>query len=144
MYFNQKSKILPVLAAVLGAVTMVLRRWLYAVALDEKNLLVPGHFLSVLLWLSFLVAAVVIGVNVLRKNSIQWETVSCKPNWIAALGAIVLAAAMGWSVYTQQVAFTVVEKLNRIVGMVCIPCLLVLAFCRVKGVRPFFLCNGLV
>lgn len=144
MYSNRKNNIYPILSGALGVVTMVLRCGLYAAGLDEKNLLVPGHFLSLLVWISFLVAAVVIGVEVLRKNVAQWKNTGIKSGFLGALGALVLAAAIGWSVFAQDVPFTVVEKLNRIVGILCVPCLLVIAFCRLKGLRPFFLCHGVV
>lgn len=144
MYCNQKSNICPVLAAALGAVTLALRWRLYASGLDEKNLLVSGHVLNIPIWIIFVVAVAVVVIDAVKKNSAQWEDTGTQPDFWGALGAVALAVAIGWSVCSQGMPFTTVQKMNTLVGILSAFCLLVIAFCAVRAKRPFFLCYGCV
>jgi len=144
MKWNRNTKLLPVLAAVLGVVTMALRFGLYAAALDEKNLLMPGHILSVLVWVSAAAAAGVITLGIAGQKRSNWRDDNMPPSIRGALGAVVLGIAIGVTVWVQGAPVTVVEKLRSIFGLVSVPCLLYAAFCRAKGVRPFFVCHGCV
>jgi hypothetical protein len=141
---NRITKILPVLAALLGAVTMVLRCGLYLTGLDEKNLLMDGHLLSTLVWASVIAAVLILGLPMIRLMRGAWEDDSTQPDIVGAIGALVLSLAIGGCVYTEGLPFTLVEKLSTVVGLLCVPCLMVAAVYRVKGQRPFFLCHGVV
>ena len=48
---KRTMKILPLVMTGLGFVLLGLRSWLYAVALDHKNMLIFGHPLAVAVWL---------------------------------------------------------------------------------------------
>lgn len=144
MYLSKKAKGLPLFAAGLGIATVALRYGLYTTGVDEKNLLVPGNVLSVLVWASVLVTALAMVWGFIQGCRRMWEDYSEEPSIRGALGAVVLSAAIGYTVYVQGMPFQTVEKLSQIVGLLCVPCLLVSAFCRLKGVRPFFACHGCV
>lgn len=139
MYCKHKSKMLPVLAVALGLVTMALRSGLYLSGRDEKNLLVPGHILSYCVWGSVLVAAVVLGLGIVRK--FREQPLTERAGIGGAMGDLALCTAVGFSVFTQGIPFTAVEKISSIVGVVCVPALLVAAVSRFRGKHPFFACN---
>jgi len=141
MKWNQKSKGFPALIAVLGVVTCLLRFALYGTGLDEKNLLIPGHVLSIGIWVSAAAALVVIALGMGRTG---WREEEYRRSIPGALGMLLMGAAIGAAVYFQGMPLTPVEKAGSVVGMLCVPGMVYGALCRIMGRRPFFVCHGLV
>jgi len=138
---NRNKKLLPIVMACLGLVLLGLRTALYAVALDEKNLLVSGHVLSWLIWAAAAACLVSASMAVLRTKDLGVVPV-CAP--VAALGDAIFAAAIGIAVISLGTPFSVVEKIRMVLGYLSVPCLCYSAFCRMKGKPVFFGCFAAV
>lgn len=123
--------------AALGAVILVLRIWLYAVALDEKNLLVSGHWLS---WVIGAAAVVCLALALTAGMGARRSILLPGKGTVAALGDMLFALAAGFTVFTFGTPVSVVEKLRMAAGFLCALGLLVSAVCRWRGKPVFFGC----
>lgn len=125
----------------LGALLLALRFGLYAVAVDEKNLLESGHILSLLIW-----AVAGLSLALALFGGLTCRTGGDAPTGtpIAALGDVIFALAIGITVFSLGTPFTLLEKARAVVGFLCIPCLGWAAFCRFKSKPVFFGCFALV
>lgn len=140
-----KSKRLPILIALLGVMGLMLRKGLYAVALDGKNLLLSGHPLEWLLWL---VTAAAFGLILLgvrnRKGSNLYEE-NCQPSLPAALGAVAMAVGIGVSVFlTGPDISGTLGLVWKITGGLSVTAMILVAKARWEGKQPIFLLHGIV
>lgn len=130
-------------AAGSGLAVAGLSCWLYAAALDEKNLLTPFHPLELLLWAvtAVAVAALLWGV---RKCDTAAGT-EASSGVAAAMGCFALAAALVVEVlpYTGY-APDLMEKLCLFGGVLTAPGMVWVGFCRLRGKQPFFGCHALL
>lgn len=143
MNWNRITKWLPTLMIALGNAAAIVRVALYKLALDEKNLLTQGHALSVVVWLLFAAAVALVAVGVFAARRC-WDEEDVHPSVTGAVGAWILAAAMGFSLCAQGIPVSMVEKLGSLTGLLCVPGLIYIGICRIRGKRPFFACHGLV
>lgn len=135
---------LPILFAGLGGAAFSLRLFLYIAATDEKGLLIPGHPLELLLWL-LAAATTVLTVAALWKQMDNRPYADNFPGKIgSAVGCLVFAAGLGLTAAGSFPAFSLMEKLCGILGLLAVPALIALAFCRAFGKRPFFALHALV
>ena len=135
-----KSKYLPAVILLLGAVGCLLRLGLYAVALDGKGLLPKGHPLEIALWAVTAVAmALVIAASWNAKGSNRYVD-NFGPSLPGAAGNILMAAGILLTVLLNQPKMpNLLGGLWKLLGFVSAPCLVAAAFERVRGRRPFFL-----
>lgn len=133
------GKKLPMAVGVLGALGFVLRFVLYAVAVDEKNLLVRGHPLTWVLWLVTALAAVLIVWTVAKLGGSNRYMDNFASSRRAALGAVFFAAGIGLTVLSGGMPETRLEQAGALVGILSVPALAAIAVCRKKGEKPHFL-----
>lgn len=138
---NRKTKLLPIAAVVSGGVLMALRTWLYAAALDEKNLLLAGHPISYGIWL---VAALCLGLSLTAALGTGKTGAVPAYTSLAGAGDLLLALVMGAFVCTMGESTTLVQKLCFALGVLSIPALGYTAVCRWKGKPVFFGCFAVV
>lgn len=136
------SKYLPVLIAICGGIGMVLRLQLYAAAVDEKGLLIPGHPLELLL--AGLTAAVLVKIVLALwplYGSVRYED-NFPASKTAAAGAVAAAAGIVLTVLLEEASYTRLGYAWKLAGLVCGPCLVLTAYCRLQGRKPHFLLHG--
>lgn len=143
-YFGKRAW-LPLTAVGLGFGALCLRGALYAVAVDQKNLLIAGHPLELALWaVVFAGAAVIIaGVWKLDGSNVYEDNFSAS-RW-AAVGSAMMAAGVLVTVLNQPSAATgTVTALWKILGFLSAPAMMWAGICRGKGQKPFFGIHGLL
>jgi len=134
-----KSKNLPLLALVLGAVGFVLRMGLYLTALDGKNLLLRWHPLEILLWLVTAAAFALMFLG--TRKTCQAEP---RPSVPAALGAAAMAVGIGVSVFlTGSGLEGTLGLVWKITGGLSVIAMVLVAVARWQGKAPFFLLHGI-
>lgn len=125
----------------MGALLLALRLWLYRVALDGKNLLLPGHPLSWAIW-AVIAAAIALAVTAALKTGEDKALAAGSP--LAALGEGVLALAIGVTVMGMGVPSDLLGRLCMAFGWLSVPCLGYTAFCHATGRKHFFGCSSVV
>ena len=138
-----KNMLLPFAAVVFSAAALYLRRQLYAVALDGKDLLLTGHPLETALWavvlggaLLFILAASRLGGTNLYEDNFHPSLLAFCSN--AFLSATVMTIALNH-------VLPLSEKVNlawRVLGFLTAPGLLWVSICRSMGRKPFFGVHG--
>ena len=137
---NSGSKKLPVMMLIWGITALVLRKVLYATAVDVKGLLLRNHPLSIaltVLTIGVLIRIVLAVRKLDAADNYEELYVSGLPGAIgnAAAGAgilvTVLTASPGMGSY--------LESAWRILGLAAPVCFVVAAMVRVFGKKPFFL-----
>lgn len=134
---NQNKHHLIHLTVSLGAILLALRLRLYIVALDEKNLLVSGYWLSIVIWA---VAAVCLAVALTKAFRTKEDKALAVGGPIAALGDGLFAIAICLSVLAMGEPASMLEKARMVLGYLCVPSLLYAAVCRGRGKPVFFGC----
>ena len=128
------SAVLPVL--ILGAVAYGLRSALYGVAVDARGLLLRGHPLEIAL-VALSAAALILAALAGWK-----QEPDAKPsgNFLAALGNAAAGAGILVTVLTaQSMPVGYLTSAWQILGYAAPACLLLAAFARAMGKKPFFL-----
>lgn len=144
MKFNNKTNCLPLIAAVLGLIALILRLGLFALGMDQKGLLIPGHPLDILVWI-FTAAAVLLAATVLpQKTDAADDSDDFRLFAPAAIGAFALAGGITLSVLTGWDAWTRLEQLRNLTGIAAIPALVLAGLARFQGKQPFFGFHALV
>lgn len=139
-----KPKNLPALTAALGGIGLVLRRVLYAVAVDEKNLLRSGHVLELLVWLVTIAAAVVIIAGVRKQAGSGRYEDNFGASLMGALGAAALAVGVFLTALTDGLAISGLEQIRDMLGFAAAAALMAIAVFRWKGKKPFFALHAVV
>ena len=81
-----KQNRLPIVTVVLGCCALILRRVLYAVAVDVKNLLPVNHPLEIVLWVLTAIAAAWIIASVWKLDGSAKYEDNFQPSLMAAVG----------------------------------------------------------
>lgn len=142
---KKSAKILPILMLFSGAVTLALRFTLYAVAVDEKDLLTSGHPLEILLWLltAATLALVIAAVRPLDGSNRYADNFG--PSVAGALGAFALAAGILLPViFSGTGVYAGLNRLRNLLGYLAAASLVAVGVCRLRGRQPFFGFHGLV
>lgn len=140
-----EPKILPFWMLGMGVVALGLRFALYAVAVDEKNLLTSGHPLEILLWL-LTAAALALVIAAVRPldGSNRYED-NFGPSAAGAVGSFALAAGILLSVvFSGTGAYAGLNRLRNLLGYLAAASLVAVGVCRLRGRQPFFGFHGLV
>ena len=130
-----KQSKLPGIFGLLAVLGFLLRRAVYAGAVDEKNLIVSGHPALIALWV--LTAAVLaLAVFAGRKQA------DCKPGGtkdVSFLGHGILAAGLLLAVFLNPIATPgVLGFLWKSLAVLSAVCLLPAGISRLRGTVPFF------
>ena len=89
-----KQNRLPIVTVVLGCCALILRRVLYAVAVDVKNLLPVNHPLEIVLWVLTAIAAAWIIASVWKLDGSAKYEDNFRPSLMAAVGHYIAAAGI--------------------------------------------------
>lgn len=142
MKYTLNPKFLPPAALAAGIVGCGLRRLLYAVAVDAKNLLPVMHPIEIALWVLTAAAAALIILQVRKLGGSEAYSDNFAPSVPAAAGALALAAGILVTVLTATGDFPgPVGKLWKMAGLLSAPALVLVALFRLKGRKPLFLCH---
>ena len=124
---------------VLAAAAYGLRRALYSVAVDGKNLLIPGHPLEIALWAVVLAGAAVIAGVVRKLDGSNVYADNFRASAPAALSYFLLAYVIGMMVLLNNFQGTdQIARLQRILGAIAVPGLVWGGVRRLRGKMPFF------
>lgn len=131
---------LPLAAAGLGGAALVLRRLLYAVGMDAKNLLVRWHPLAIALLVLTVGTLACIALTVRkRKGSERYED-NFTPGFPGALGQLAMAGGILVTVLTSRPMMAgYLGQAWELLGLAAPVCLLLAAAARALGKKPFFL-----
>lgn len=137
MNHPKNPKFFLTLAAGVGALGLVLGRLLYALALDDRGLLVRGHLLSVLLCLT-IPASLVIALLALPGRKEEIPADFPRSPW-AALGHCLAAVCIAVTVLTEDPGnLYLTGKLWQILGLLAAVGLLATGWQRYQGKAPGF------
>ena len=126
---------LPVMMVPLAVLGFVLRRLVYQVAVDGKNLIVAGHLALTALWL-VTGAALALAAFAAWKQKDSPET---KADPAAFLGHGMLGVGIAMSVLMNGLPMAgPLGMAWKILGLISAPCLLAAGFERMRGKTPFF------
>lgn len=131
---NLTRKLYPLLGLALGLVGAGCRFLLYALGMDEKGLLVPGHPAAVLLWVvtaAAVLAAVLAAMTFREDNKAPDETCRSIPE---ALGTAVMAlGVLSTLLLPENNGIATLLRLHRILSVLAFFCLLAAAVFRLMG-----------
>lgn len=131
---NLSRKLYPLLGLALGLVGAGCRFLLYALGMDEKGLLVPGHPAAVLLWVvtaAAVLAAVLAAMTFREDNKAPDETCRSIPE---ALGTAVMAlGVLSTLILPENNGIATLLRLHRILSVLAFFCLLAAAMFRLMG-----------
>ena len=131
---NLSRKLYPLLGLALGLVGAGCRFLLYALGMDEKGLLVPGHPAAMLLWVvtaAAVLAAVLAAMTFREDNKAPDETCRSIPE---ALGTAVMAlGVLSTLILPENNGIATLLRLHRILSVLAFFCLLAAAVFRLMG-----------
>lgn len=134
--------LLPVI--LVGFVAQLLRRLLYWVAVDEKNLLVSNHPLEIALWIAVLTGAILVVAALWKAKGMEIPEEN-SPALVPALGHGVMAGVILMMLLGDDFrSGETVSLVQKVLGIVCVPGLVWNGICRVRGKTPCFLFHGAV
>lgn len=138
---KQKSKQnrLSIGVIVLGCCALVLRRLLYGVAVDVKNLLPVNHPLEIALWVLSAGANLWIVASVWKLDGSPKYEDNFQPSLTAAVGHYIAAAGILLTVLLPWGTVGRLVLLRRVLGVVAAVGLIVAGRCRKAGKCPLFL-----
>lgn len=139
MNVNQKSNALPLMAAGLGSIALLLRLGLYRFGTDEKGLLEDGHILNLLVWAVCAFALAYLCLRIRTLDGSPKYAHNFSPSAPAAAGAFALAGGIAVSLILTPGSSLRLDLLRTVSGLLSIPSLVWVGLCRRKGKRPFFL-----
>lgn len=139
-----ESKNLPLCVLLLGILGFLLRFVLYAVGVDEKNLLPFGHPVEIALWLVMAAAALLVIVAVWRLDGSNRYADNFQPSLTAAVGAFVFAAGIVLTVLSSGESSLNLNRVRNLLGFLAAACLVATGISRMQGKRPFFGFHGVV
>lgn len=132
------SKKLPLLTLLLGGIGCGLRRLLYALTVDEKNLIPLGHPLAICLWAATALAVILILALILPLRSAENDPNRFRADKIAALGSLTAAAGIGLTVVLGGTVEGTLGLVRTVLGIASIAAMLAVTVCRFYGRMPFF------
>lgn len=135
-----KPNNLPVLTVALSVIGLLLRRMLYAFAVDEKNLLPANHPLELLLWVVTAAAMGFVLVSVWKLDGSNRYVDNFAPSAPAAVGHVLGAVGIFLTVFLKEPMMAgALGRLWKGLGFLSVPCLVLAGYARLDGKRPFFL-----
>lgn len=144
MKLSVKPQLLKILTLSAGALGLALRNVLYATGIDEKGLLITGHWASVSLWV--LTLGVILCLFLLTRPLRGPETYrDCHPaSGFRALGALLGSAGLLLTTLKDISAADGAQLLTVVLGFAAAAALAVIGICRLTGRQPLFLLHGVV
>lgn len=142
-YFN--SIFLPWFILVAGGMGLMLRFWLLADGFDDKGLMISGHPAEWLLWLLTVLTLILLTIGCLPLVQADKYCFNFPPSPAGALGEIVAAAGIiALSIFSFNSQMDIFSMISFLFGLICVPVLVICAWCRLKGKQPIFYLHGIV
>lgn len=138
-----KPKQLKILLLSAGVLGLLLRMVLYAAGIDEKGLLVTGHWAELSLWLLTAAVAAVLFLLLRKLTGPERYQDAYPASAFSAAGSILAGVSIFLS-GTPEAAngnLAIAEVVLRFVAAVSLICV---GFCRFTGRKPLFLLHGTV
>lgn len=145
MNISIKPKLLKYLILSFGVLGLSLRVALYATGIDEKGLLVDGHWASTASFVLTAVAAVVLILSTctLTGPTAYHDCYGVSP--AAGLGAFAAAAGIGLTMLREGAGSVETAALPvRLMGLASMAAFVAIGVCRLLGRKPYFLLHGLI
>lgn len=137
---NANVKNLPLVVAGMGAAAALVRWLMYALLVDERLLLPENPPLQWLVAALTVAAGVVIAASVRKLDGHPGYRKNFGPSVPAAMGAALAAVGIAYTVLTESAPRDgMFQSLWQGLGLITVPCFLWVAYCRLKGAKPFFL-----
>lgn len=129
----------PDVVGLLAALGFVLRKLVYAGAVDEKNLIIGGHPFVIALWVLTAAVMVLIGISVWK----QEEPEAFRPDGSASSSAFLGSGMLGVGILLTVVLNPspmagLLGLIWKVLGWISPVCLLLAGFDRMRGRKPFF------
>lgn len=136
-------RILKYLALVSGILGCLLRSILYSSAVDEKGLLISGHWAEISLWVLTALTAALLFLLCDKSQEQPGYSSSYPPSGISAAGSILAGVSFAICGLSDSVGgnLAVAEVVLRFAGAAALACV---GFCRFTGHKPFFLFHSIV
>ena len=135
-----KPSFLPGLTVIAGVLALVLRILLQVTGIDEKGLLVAGHFAGVALYILTALFLVVLFLCVWSVNNLNRYSKLFPPSLLGAAGCVFAAVGVLYTgaeqIFRQSDILTLITALVAVVAAVC---LVRIGMLRQKGQRPSYL-----
>ena len=129
----------------MGALTALVRWWLFATGLDDKNLLISSHPGN---WLTWVLTAVTLGVTVygtLNLKQAPKYSFNFPADIISAAGAAFAAVCILISgINGLLTARDALATIDGVLGLISAAALGFLSFCRFKGLHPSLIFHGAI
>jgi len=139
MKHHLKPKRLPLLTLALGGLGLVLRRVLYATALDARYLLPGDHPLEIALWVLTLAALCLIAATVWGLDGSARYADNFQPSRAAAAGHFLAAGGILLTVLgNDPMGFGYLGLAWKVLGYLAPPCLVAAGIDRLRGRVPCF------
>lgn len=138
-----KPKQMKLLIPAAGILGLTLRATLYAIGVDEKGLLVTGHWTNTGTWLLTAAVALVLFLWCRSLANKEGPRKAFPASAVSAAGSILAGVAMALSSTPEAPSQTMANVLFvlRLASAVSLCCV---GFCRFSGRKPFFLFHLLV
>lgn len=136
---------LPYIALGCGVLGLLLRVWLFATGIDEKGLILAGHPATWLVWLLSIITVAVLVLGSRRLLEAPKYSFNFPASLPGGIGTFLAAAGI--------LICTVVESLAKpdtfgivvcLLGILSVPALCFVGYCRCKGSHPSLLFHVLV
>jgi len=135
-----KSANLPTMAVGLGFAAQLLRRLLYAVAVDEKKLLALHHPVELVLWLLSAAVLLYLGLSVRKLDGSREYEDNFFPSKSSKGGHLAAAIGIALTVFTNEPGMSgTLGRLWLVFGYLSPLCLMGAGLLRQQGRKPFFL-----
>lgn len=142
---KKNSIIMLLIVAVSGLAALVLRSSLYAVGMDSRGLLVPSHFLEILLWILTASVAVFVFFMVRRPSVLEDMERDAFGKVIPAIGCWLLALVLlFWGNSGFTTTFVIVMTMHRILAFLSAVALGYAGYCHIRGQGIFFGCSAVL
>lgn len=140
-----KPAYLPWAVLVCGILTFFMRLWLFGLGRDERDLLSAGSFPDVASWILVAVTMALLGLGMWKLQGKNHYKANFPPALIPAISMALAAVSFGFS---SAMDFSAAEDslgtVCCVFGLLAAAALLLLAWCRFKGLRPNMLLHTLV
>lgn len=144
MKLSVKPQLLKLFALAGGILGLLLHIVLYVTGMDEKGLLIAGHWAGIALWglTALVLAAVILLTRAIRgpEDYRDAQPVSL----LGGVGCFALAAALGMTAWKEWSADTTLDRLVGVLMLAAALSLIYMGICRMSGGKPHFLCHGAV
>lgn len=142
MKLSIKPQFLKLFSLAAGILGLVLYMTLYTTGMDEKGLLISGHWAGIALTvLTALVLAAVIILTRGVSGSDDYRA-AYPASLIRGLGCFALAAALGIAAWKEWSADTTLDLLMGVLMIAAAAGQLYVGICRMMGAKPLFLGNA--